>query len=498
MKIAKLLHDDGAPRAGAPMGALLTAQAELAPQEPALTFPNETISRMDLERRTNRRARQLRAAGLEVDGIVAIALPNSPEFYEMTLATWKAGGTPLHISNKLTTREFDELVSLAQPTIVIDITSPILAEPQTFDASPIDMNPAKHWKISTSGGSTGRPKLIVDALPALWSDEKQAVCRKPNSIIVNPGPLYHSAPFAMMHTALLEGSHVIEMGRFDPERYLGLVGQYKASWAFLVPTMMQRIAKLPRDVINQYDLSSLETVLHMAAFCPAHVKQFWIDLLGPDAIWEVYGGTERIGATTIGGREWLEHRGSVGRPRPGIEARILDENGDELPPGEVGEMYFKREGGARSTFHYVGADVRRRGDWASFGDLGWMDEEGYLYIADRRTDMIVSGGVNIYPAEIETQIDALPGVVSCVVVGVPHEDLGEVPCAVVHQADHAIDLSEQSILNAIAGNLAPVKMPKRVLFVSETIRSDAGKIRRLDWERMGARNHRRSGNVEAQ
>ncbi len=479
--MSPLLQYDGAPHGEAPLGLLLAAQVERAPDATALTFPDETVTRKELERRTNMRARQLIRAGLKPNGIVMIALPNCREFYEVTIATWKAGGTPLHISAKLKPREYDELFSLAQPQLVVDAKSPLLISPDDFDGSPVDATPAKHWKISTSGGSTGRPKLIVDARPALWSAEKEAVRRKPDAVIINPGPLYHSAPFAIMHTALLEGCHVIEMGRFDAERYLALSAQHSATWAYLVPTMMQRIAKLPREIIDRNDLSSVETVLHMAAVCPPHVKRFWIDWLGPDRIWEVYGGTERIGATTIGGSEWLEHPGSVGKARAGIEARILNEAGDEVPRGAIGEMFFKREGGASSTFSYVGADVRQRGDWASFGDMGWMDEDGYLYIADRRTDMIVSGGVNIYPAEIEAQIDALPGVVSSVVVGAPHTDLGEVPCAVVHRTDDANDINERVLIESISNKLAAVKLPKHVIFVSETIRSDAGKIRRMEW-----------------
>jgi bile acid-coenzyme A ligase len=482
MPVDVLLDANGAARIGAPMALLLAAQAARDPQRVALTLTDHNLSRADLDRRSNQRARQLRRAGVGHDDVVLFALPNGAAYYEFVYGVWKLGATPIHVSHKLTTREFAEIVQLAAPALVLDAASPLLEAPlEEDDAAALPLKVASRWKISTSGGSTGRPKLIVDPNPTLWGIEKQAHRRLPDSTIVNPGPLYHSAPFGMMITALGEGCHVIEMGRFDAESYLEHVQRHRATWAFLVPTMMARIARLPNSVRTRYDISSIATLLHMAAICPPSVKRAWIEMIGADSVWEIYGGTERIGSTIIGGEDWLKHPGSVGRPREGIEARILDEAGADLGPGEVGEIYFRRAGGPESTFRYIGADVRRRDEWASFGDMGWLDADGYLYVADRRTDMIVSGGVNIFPAEIEAQIDTLEGVLDSIVAAAPHPDLGVVPHAIVQLRSNAPNWEADALIDALRERLAPHKLPRGVTFVSEPLRDDSGKIRRAAW-----------------
>jgi bile acid-coenzyme A ligase len=351
-----------------------------------------------------------------------------------------------------------------------------------LSAEPLEPRAATAWKISTSGGSTGRPKLVVDPNPGVWGEEKAALRRRAGATIVNPGPLYHSAPFGQMIPALCQGGHVIDMPRFDAEAWLRLVDRHCADWAYLVPTMMARIARLPLSVRDRYDVSSIRTLVHMAAPCPDWVKAFWIEYIGADAVWEIYGGTERFGSTMIGGAEWLQRPGSVGRPRPGIEVVILDEAGRALPTGEVGEIFFRRPGGPESTHRYVGAEARRRGDWASFGDLGWLDADGFLYIADRRTDMIVSGGANLYPAEIEAAIDTCPGVLGSVVVGLPDDDLGQRPHAVVQVEPAQLGvLGQAEILRHLKDQLAITKHPRSVEFTTDPIRDDAGKIRRSAW-----------------
>jgi bile acid-coenzyme A ligase len=481
MSANALLDANGAAIAGAPLALLLAAQAQRSPDRIALTLTNGALTRLELDRRSNQRARQLIAAGVGHDDLVVFALPNSAEYYELVYAVWKIGATPIHVSHKLTAREFAEIVALASPKLVLNTTSPLLSTPLPEDFSSLPLAIASSWKISTSGGSTGRPKLIVDPNPALWGIEKQGHRRLPDSTIINPGPLYHSAPFGMMIPALAEGCHVVEMGRFDAESYLAHVERHRATWAYLVPTMMARIAALPPEVRKRYDISSVATLLHMAAICPPATKRAWIDILGADAVWEIYGGAERIGSTIIGGPEWLKHPGSVGRPREGIEVRILSEQGEDLPVGDVGEIFFRRAGGPDSTFRYIGADARRRSDWASFGDMGWLDADGYLYIADRRTDMIVSGGVNIFPAEVEAQIDALEGVLDSIVAAAPHGDLGAVPHAIVQLKAQARDWSEAGLIDALRERLAPHKLPRAVTFVDETLRDDSGKVRRAAW-----------------
>lgn len=490
---ARFVDPAGAPRPGAPLGMLVSAYAALQPDRPALTVDEVTLTRAELEAAANRRARQLAKLGVQADDLVVVALPNGAEFYETVLAVWKLGATPAHVSWRLTETEFREILELASPKLIVggpkgfaipgaqSLAAREGPDP-SLSAEPLPPAVAKAWKVSTSGGSTGRPKLVVDPNPSVWGEEKSALRRAAGATMVNPGPLYHSAPFGQFIPGLCQGCHVIEMGRFDAERWLALVQQYRADWAYLVPTMMARVARLPLATLQRYDVSSLKTLVHMAAPCPDWVKAFWIDHIGADAVWEIYGGTERFGSTLIGGREWLERPGSVGRPRAGIEVVILDEEGEVLAPGEVGEIFFRRQGGPDSTFRYVGADARRRGDWASFGDLGRLDAEGYLYIADRRTDMIVCGGANLYPAEIEEAIEACPGVLGAVVVGLPDDDLGQTAHAVV-QVEAALfgEITAAVILDQIAGRLSLTKRPRSFEFITDPIRDEAGKIRRSAW-----------------
>jgi bile acid-coenzyme A ligase len=477
------LEPSGAPRVGAPLALLLAAQAERDPDRTALSFPGGSLSRIELEKTSNQRARQLAAQGVGPDDVVVIALDNGPTYYQVTFGVWKLGATPLHVSNKLTPREFDEIVALSAPKLVVDEASPVANQSASgYSDEPLPLKITTQWKIATSGGSTGRPKLIVDPFSAVWGQDKLNVRREPGATIVNAGPLFHSAPFWMLHTGLMEGAHVVEMGEFDPERYLQLAARYKATWAYLVPTTMARIARLPAEVRAKYDISSIKTLIHMASICPPWVKRAWIEMLGADAVWEVYAGTERAGATQIGGVEWLQHPGSVGKPRSGFEVGIFGEDGEKVPTGQVGEIYFHKLEGPPPPVIYIGAEMRRLGDWTSYGDMGWLDEQGYLYLADRRTDMIVCDGLNIYPAEIEGQINELEGVVESVVVGAPHDDFGQCPHAFVElKPNNGSGWTERSLLAAIQDRLATYKMPRGVTFVHEPIRNEAGKVRRSLW-----------------
>ena len=476
------LESSGAPRVGAPLAMLLAAQAERDPNRTALTFPGGSLTRAELEKTSNQRARQIAEAGVGQDDVVILALDNSIVYYQIAFGLWKLGAIPLHVSNKLTPREFDEIVALSKPKLVIAEDSPIAKQAAgAYSDEALPLKISTRWKIATSGGSTGRPKLIVDPFPAVWGPDKLNVRRPPDSVVVNAGPLFHSAPFWMMHSALMEGSRVIEMGGFDPELYLKLVDQYKASWAYLVPTTMARIARAKAETGDKYDITSIKTLIHMASICPPWVKRAWIDMLGPDAVWEVYAGTERTGATQIGGEEWLQHPGSVGKPRPGFEVGIFGEDGEHVPTGQIGEIYFHKLEGPPPPVLYIGAEIRRLGDWMSYGDMGWLDNEGYLFLADRRTDMIVCDGLNIYPAEIEGQINELEGVVESVVVGAPHDDFGQCPHAFVELKPNTSAWTERSLLDAIQDRLATYKLPRGVTFVQEPIRNEAGKVRRSLW-----------------
>ncbi len=212
------------------------------------------------------------------------------------------------------------------------------------------------------------------------------------------------------------------------------------------------------------------------AACPAWLKRSWIDWLGPERVWEAYGGSERIGGTAISGREWLDHPGSVGQPTGGRRIRIQDENGAELPPGETGEVYMMPPGGQGSTYRYIGAESRSSQDgWESLGDLGYVDEDGYLYLVDRRTDLIVSGGANVYPAEVEAALEAHPSVQSSAVIGLPDDDLGQRVHAIVQARPPVTDDELRAHLEK---HLARPKIPRSFEYVDEPLRDDAGKVRR--------------------
>jgi bile acid-coenzyme A ligase len=273
---------------------------------------------------------------------------------------------------------------------------------------------------------------------------------------------------------LMAGAHLVLLPRFDAVRTLEAVEAHRATWLYVVPTMMSRIWRLPKEVRTRFDVSSLRTVWHLAAPCPPWLKEAWIEWLGGDCIWELYAGTEAQVATVITGTEWMERRGSVGRPVNG-DVCILDDDGRELPPRQVGEVYLRRLAGTDPTYHYIGAEPKARGDWESLGDLGWLDEDGYLYLADRRADMILVGGSNVYPAEVEAALDEHPRVASSAVIGLPDDDLGQTVHAIV-QAPADLDLDD--LRAHLEARLVRYKLPRSFELVDEPVRDDAGKVRR--------------------
>ena len=244
-----------------------------------------------------------------------------------------------------------------------------------------------------------------------------------------------------------------------------------------MPTMMHRIWSLPDEVRAAYDLTSLDTVWHMASACPPWLKQAWINWLGPHRIWERYGGSEGLGSTIISGADWLDHRGSVGKPINGVQMKIVHEDGIPCRPGEVGEIYF-RPAAAKLPAYYIGAELR--GDAEGFytmGDLGHVDDEGFLYVADRRTDLILRGGANVYPAEVEAALDAYPGIASSIVIGLPDDELGARVHAIVEPMSKQM-LNLAGLHAFVAERLAKTKLPESYEVVERPLRDEAGKARR--------------------
>ena len=428
---------------GLPLGLILAHHAARDPGYPAVTIDGVTTSRAELDARSNRRARAMAAMGVGQDDFVTLALPNGLEFYETAFAIWKLGATVNPVSWRLPDAELRAIVETAKPKLVVGVDPARLPvhvvippgfepDPSLSDA-PLPPKVARYWRAMTSGGSTGRPKVIVDHMAARWDPAMTFAMQALGDTVLNPGPLYHNGPFMYAMKGLFAGAHVVEGGKFDALNTLRLIQSYSVNWVMLVPTMMSRIWRLPPERRDAFDLSSLRVMFHTAAHCPVWLKANWIEWLGPDRIWEGYGGTEAQGGCIIGGREALEHPGSVGKPFPGTQMKIFDDRGREVQQGEVGEIFFLPRGGKNSTYHYIGAEAKAEGEWESIGDLGYFGPDGYLYLADRRTDLIICAGANIYPAEVESAIDSHPEVESSVVIGLPDDDLGHRVHAIVER-----------------------------------------------------------------
>ena len=471
-----------------PIGVLIGRLAQAQPDRAAITCAEESISRAELEARTSRLARAYATLGVTRDSFVTIALPNSIGFFEAILAVWKLGATPQPISSSLPSAERRAIIELANPSLVVGVDPSEAPGRKSIPAGftpdrslPSDPLPgliAQSFKAPTSGGSTGRPKLIVTTQRAAWEPIAgfAGLLQIPeDGVHLVTGPLYHNGPFTTSVLALLKGNHVVVMPRFDAAAALALIERHRVDWMYAVPTMMHRIWRLPEGERTPFDLASLRVVFHMAAPCPMWLKEAWIGWLGGDRILELYGGTEAQAITVISGNEWLEHRGSVGRVILG-EMLVLDPDGHELPAGQVGEIWMRRGPDAPPSYRYVGALPKSRSDnWESLGDMGRKDEQGYLYLSDRDTDMILVGGANVYPAEVEAALDEHPQVASSCVIGLPDEDYGNVVHAIV-QARESLTASElEAFLRA---RLAKYKVPRTYEFVGAPLRGDDGKVRR--------------------
>ena len=329
-----------------------------------------------------------------------------------------------------------------------------------------------------SSGTTGRPKGILrplpdahpsDALPVMQFIVHQLFHMREGMTYLSPAPIYHSAPQASVACALRLGATSVIMERFDPEQYLELVERHRITHSQVVPTMFSRLLKLPADVRERYDLSSLEVVIHAAAPCPVPVKQAMIDWIGPKLV-EYYGATEANGFTFCDSEQWLAHPGTVGAPILG-KLLILDDEGDEVPTGETGTVWF--EGATNFTYYHDDAKTAESrdetGQRSTVGDVGYVDDDGYLFLTDRKTYMIISGGVNIYPQEAENLLVTHDKVFDAAVIGVPNEDKGEEVKAVV-QLMPGVEPGpevERELIEFCRQHLAAFKCPRSVDFQDE-------------------------------
>jgi long-chain acyl-CoA synthetase len=470
------------------------------PGKTALVWHTRRITYGDLDRRVNRLARALQARGASPEAPVAVALGNRPEFVEVALASARLGARLVPASWRSTTDELEYLIGDSGAVLLVSEADPRAQDlgPTLHAGDEYERALAEHsgapmpgattpdfvaTRVYTSG-TTGRPKAIVRPASAgpwthgarpnaslldFWgltgADEVNLTCL----------PLHHGAGHGYPLQALASGQTVVIMERFDAEALLALIETERATYMNMVPTQFVRIAALEPEVRNRYDLSSMRRVLHGSAPCPIPAKQAMFDLFGP-IIWETYGGME--GLATIGAPEdWLAHPGTVGRAATalGISVIILDDDGNELPAGEPGLVYMRPPNGQR--FEYDGSPESTASAWRddlfTVGDVGYLDEEGLLFLVDRQKDVVITGGVNVYPAEVERVLASHSSVSEAAVIGIPDEEWGESVLAVVVAFE---PVSADDLLAYCRERLTSHKCPRAIEFVDELQVDPLGKV----------------------
>ena len=382
--------------------ARLEELAEQIPQATAITMGSESISFSEFNRAANRFARRMLDLGVESGDFVTIAEPNSIEFLLSTAACWKIGAIPQPVSARLPGLELQQIVELAKSKLVVgaDVSGwagdwqglPAGAATDTETAAltdtPLPDVVCPAWKAPTSGGSTGTPKLIVSGDPSIHSQAMKGLAKiigaAQGETMVMPGPLYHNGPFIWSCYTLLTGGQVALLPRFNAEQTLAEIERHNATAVYLVPTMMQRIWKLDDDVKFGYDISSLRVAFHLAEPCPGWLKEAWIDWIGPDVLYELYGGTEGQMFTVIDGNNWLERPGSVGKPLMG-EIKICDPDGNELPAGTDGEVWMRNTARETPTYRYNRCRVGTGRRWLGIAWRHGQGRRGWLPVSRRPT-----------------------------------------------------------------------------------------------------------------
>ena len=478
----------------------------------------QSVSYAEFEMRANRMAHLLCAEGLGQRDHFSIMMENNDRYLEACAAGERTGLYYTCINSYLTADELAYRLDNSESQIlitsmlklgvaidavaqsnkvrkvlVVDAGANQLPEGfedyatacQSFPVTPID-NERLGTAMLYSSGTTGRPKGIIRPLPEqppakalpIFDFLGQLWHYREDMVYLSPAPLYHSAPQAAVNLTIRQGGTVIIMERFDPEAYLSLIEQYSATHSQLVPTMFSRMLKLPEAVRKSYDLSSLEIAVHAAAPCPVMVKQQMIEWWGP-IIHEYYGATEGLGFSACNTEEWLAHPGTVGKIVLG-ELSVLDDEMQPLPQGSPGTLWFKTatefeyHNDAEKTAEATSPD----GEMTTVGDVGYLDEDGFLFLTDRKTFMIISGGVNIYPQESEDLLIAHPKVADAAVFGVPNVDLGEEVKAVIQVVPGTAEEESltQELLDYLAEHLSRQKIPRSIDYIAEMPRLPTGKL----------------------
>lgn len=490
--------------------------AQANPGKPAvILYPSGTVVTFgELEARANRLAHKFRQAGLREGDAVAILLENNEHMHTVMWAARRSGLYYVPINTHLTAAEAAYIVDNSSARAIVGSAAlrevcAGLAEhlpgglPELLLIADGDLDGWQRYPecvadqpdtpiedeiegdlLQYSSGTTGRPKGIKRELPHLPPEAATGMMSAlvdfwmdPDTVYLSPAPLYHTAPSVWSMTVQAAGLTTVVMEKFDPEGTLDAIARYGVTHGQFVPAMFVRMLKLPDSVRDSYDLSSLKRVMHAAAPCPVEIKKQMIDWWGP-IVDEYYASSEAIGSTLITAEDWLAHPGSVGKPMIGA-LHILGEDGTELPPGQPGEIYF--EGGY--SFEYLNdpsktAASRDKRGWMTVGDIGYLDEEGYLYLTDRRHHMIISGGVNIYPQEAENLLVTHPKVLDAAVFGVPDEEMGQRVMAVVQTVDPADGTDEfgEELLGWLRERLSHFKCPRSIAFETALPRTDTGKL----------------------
>lgn len=451
------------------------------------------VSADTLDRRSNQVARLLLDCGVKAGERVAVGLRNSPEHVYACVGAWKLGVGVLTMRWDVPAWERDRLVGATAPVLLLaseagtpEAGLPVVSigDASRFSDDRVEMiTPTQPMAIPT-GGSTGASKAVVLPVPgaivpgmAFGPNEALfGIPRVERHIVM--GPMYHSNPLLMVHAGMFDGQEVLLMERFDAAAFLSIVKTHRPHFVTLVPTMMKRL--LDEPTVHDVDWTCFHMVLHGTAPCPDWLKREWIALVGAERLWEIFASSELVGSIIVRGDEWLGRPGTIGRPAPTTELKILDDRGVELPVGEVGEIYMKLTGVDEPLFSYLGGDRPRvaAGGFVSVGDLGWVDDDGYVYSADRRTDLIITGGANVVPAEVEAAIGEHAAVADVAVVGLHDDEWGQVVHAIIQLKMAQDHVSESLLINFARQRLAPYKVPKSVEFVEQIPRSEMGKLRR--------------------
>lgn len=490
--------------------------AVASPDKPAIImYPSGTVVTFgELEARANRLAHLFREAGLVEGDAVAILMENSEHMHAVMWAARRSGLYYVPINTHLTAAEAAYIIDNSSAKAIVgsgklvDTLAGLAAElpnglppvriiadgaldgwqsyPECVAGqpdTPID-DEVEGDLLQYSSGTTGRPKGIKRALPHVPPSESPGLMAAlvsfwmhPDAVYLSPAPLYHTAPSVWSMQTHAGGITTVVMEKFDAEGALDAIAKYKVTHGQFVPVMFTRMLKLPEEVRARYDVSSLQRVMHAAAPCPVDIKKQMIDWWGP-IVDEYYASSEAHGSTLIFAEDWLTHPGSVGKPMGGA-VHILDEDGNELPPGHPGEIYF--EGG--NDFEYLNDPEKTQSSrdprgWKTVGDIGYLDEEGFLYLTDRRHHMIISGGVNIYPQEAENLLVTHPKVMDAAVFGVPDEEMGQRVKAVVQTVDQR-DATEEfghELIDWLRDRLAHYKCPRSLSFEAQLPRTDTGKL----------------------